>query len=45
MKHSALVSPWLRTIRAVLAGAVGMAALAGAVLIVGAALPGHGVAP
>jgi len=45
MNHSALVSPWLRTVRAVLAGAVGMAALAGAVLIVGPALPGHVVAP
>ena len=44
---TALVSlpPWLRTTRAVNAGAVGIAALAGAVLIVGPALPGHVVAP
>jgi hypothetical protein len=45
MNLSALVSPWLCTIRAVLAGAVGMAVLAGALLIVGPALPGHVVAP
>lgn len=40
----ALVSlpPWLRTTRAVLAG---VAALAGALLIVGPALPSHVVAP
>ena len=44
---TALVSlpPWLRTIRAVNAGAVGVAALASALLIVGPALPGPVVAP